>query len=135
MKSSSMDIPVHDIAPLMEIQEYSIYWFLLIIAMSFMVVFVLVKQFRKKKKSQEQNERAQRYDNFIRIDVSDAKTAAYAICEQGLFFAHDNEEILKMYRRLFESLEAYKYARTVEAIDEETLALYVAYQKSITLVV
>ena len=135
MKPSSMDIPVHDITPLLEIQEYSIYWFMTLVAVSLVVIFVLIKKMRMQKEINSVHERTQRYENFISIDISNSKAAAYAICEQGVFFAHDNEETLKMYRRLFECLEPYKYARTVESIDEETLALYVTYQKSITLVV
>lgn len=132
MKSSSADIPVHDIAPLLEIREYSIYWFMALIAIVFVIGFVLVKQIRMKKKSKEANERVQRYECFTRIDMKNPKAAAYEICKQGSFFAHDNEETRNAYQILFKRLEPYKYARTVEAIDEETLVLYVSYQKMIT---
>ena len=132
MKPSSADIPVHDVAPLLEIREYSIYWFMLLIIMIFVIGFLLVKQMRKKKKFKEVDVRSERYKSFTRIDMSDPKAAAYAICDQGSFFAHDNEETLTTYRTLFKCLEPYKYARTVEAIDEETLALYVTYQNMIT---
>jgi hypothetical protein len=132
MKSSSADIPVHDIAPLLEIREYSIYWFMTLIAIVFAIGFVLVKQIRMKKKSKEVDARVQRYERFSRIDMRNPKAAAYEICRQGSFFAHDNEETYNAYQILFKRLEPYKYARTVEAIDEETLALCASYQKMIT---
>ena len=134
MKSSSIDIPVHDIAPLLEIQDYSLYGFIALITIVLAALVVIVKKMRMRRETHTLNERIQRYENFISIDINNPKAAAYAICEQGLFFAHDNEERLRTYRKLFERLEAYKYARTVESIDEETLALYITYQKMITLV-
>lgn len=132
MKSSSADIPVHDIAPLLEIYEYSIYWFMVLIVMAFVMAFVMVRQMRMKKKSKEINARSERYERFARIDMRNPKAAAYEICKQGSFFAHDNEETRNAYQILFKCLEPYKYARTVDAIDEETLMLYASYQKRIT---
>jgi uncharacterized membrane protein YcjF (UPF0283 family) len=131
MKPVSADIPVHDISPLLEIREYSIYWFIVIITVIFVVGFVLVKQMRKTTKLKEVDARSERYKSFARINMNDPKAAAYAICAQGSFFAHDNEETRNTYQTLFERLEPYKYAPRVEAIDEETLALYRSYQNMI----
>lgn len=131
MKTVSTDVPVHDIAPLLEIREYSIYWFMLLIAIILLTGLMLAKRLRMKKKSKEVDVRSERYESFTRIDINDSKAAAYAICEQGSFFAHDNEETRSTYQILFKRLEPYKYVRRVEAIDEETLALYVTYQNMI----
>lgn len=133
MKSTAVDIPIHDIGPLLEIREYSLYWFLGIIAVVLVVIVVIVRQRGMKKKLQKVNKRKVRYEDFCRIDVSDSKRAAYAICEQGSFFAHDNEQILSAYGVLFERLEPYKYAPKVEPMDEEILALYRSYQKMVVL--
>jgi hypothetical protein len=126
-----MDIPVHDVAPLLEVREYSLYGFLAVITITLLFVVVLVKQIRMRNKSKEVNERTARYENLIAIDVRNPKAAAYAIGEQGVFFSHDNKETLDLYKTLFERLEPYKYAPKVEPIDEETLAVYHAYQKLI----
>jgi len=131
MKPSSMDIPMHDIATLLEIQDHSFYGFIALIAVVLAAFVVILKKMRMQKEAHTVHERIQRYKNFIGIDVSDSKTAAYAICEQGLFFAHDNEQTLRMYHTLFEHLEPYKYAPKVGLIDEECLALYEAYCKMI----
>ncbi len=125
--AASIDIPVHDIGPLLEVRDYSIYGFMVLIAVVLATILVFVKEMRFRKKDKEMDERRSRYANFTRIDVSDPKTAAYAICEQGAFFAHDNEETLRLYHALFERLEPYKYAPTVEPIDDESLAFYRAY--------
>ncbi|MDP3302412.1 MAG: hypothetical protein Q8S36_10650 [Sulfuricurvum sp.] len=125
--ASSMDIPVHDIGPLLEVAEYSFTWFISLIVVGFVVIAVLVKQFRSRKKSKEVNERRERYENFSRIDVSNPKAAAYEIGKQGAFFAQDSEKVHRTYSALFKRLEPYKYAPKVEPIDEECLALYEAY--------
>lgn len=129
--ASSMDIPVHDIGPLLEISEYSFAWFMALVAMVFVVIVVFVKQIRSRKKSKEANERRVRYENFSRIDVSNAKAAAYEIGRQGSFFAQDSEQMHSAYSILFKRLEPYKYAPKVEPMDEECLALYEAYYQMI----
>lgn len=129
--ASSMDIPVHDIGPLIEVVEYSFAWFIALIAVVLVVIALLMKQMRSRKKIKEVDERRVRYENFSRIDVSDPKAAAYEISKQGSFFAQDNEETLGAYCTLFERLQRYKYAPKVETMDEESIALYRAYQKMI----
>jgi uncharacterized membrane protein YcjF (UPF0283 family) len=130
MKKQSADIPLHDIAPFLEIREYSLYWFIVLITVIFLIALVLVKQIRQKK-YKEVNSRRERYENFLRIDIHVPKAAAYAICEQGAFFADDNEQTRDTYQQLYKRLERYKYARHVEALDNETLELYRGYQNRI----
>jgi hypothetical protein len=125
--ASSMDIPVHDIGPLLEISDYSFAWFIALIAVVLVVITVLIKQIHSRKKSKEADERKVRYEYLTHIDVTDPKAAAYEIGRQGSFFAQDNEETLDAYRTLFERLEPYKYAPKVEPMDEECLSLYEAY--------
>lgn len=131
--ANSMDIPVHDIGPLLEVVEYSMVWFIAFAVIFFVVIAVFIKQIRSRKKSKEVDKRRLRYENFSRIDMSNPKAAAYEIGKQGSFFAHDSEETLGAYRTLFERLEPYKYAPKVEPIDEESAALYRAYLKMIAL--
>lgn len=122
-----MDIPVHDIGPLLEVQEYSMVWFLALIGLILVIVVLLIKQIRSHNKSKEVDERKVRYDYLTHIDVTDPKTAAYEIGKQGAFFAQDSEQIHSAYSTLFDRLEPYKYAPKVEPMDEECLALYKAY--------
>ncbi|MDP3266418.1 MAG: hypothetical protein Q8M39_06300 [Sulfuricurvum sp.] len=127
MKSTSVDIPVHDIAPALEIHEYSIVWFLILTACLLAVSFIFFKKMRLRENSKEADARQQRYNRLIHIDMTDPKKAAYTICKEGSFFARDNEQMQSAYKTLFERLEPYKYASKVELIDEECLALYKAY--------
>ncbi|MDP1783935.1 MAG: hypothetical protein Q8K81_00745 [Sulfuricurvum sp.] len=131
MNRSSVDIPVHDIGPILEIHDHSIYWFMGLIVLILVVFRVLVKQIRRRVKPKEVDERRHRYVKFSHINVDDPKKGAYEMSEQGYFFAHDNEQTLRTYHTLFERLTPYKYAKKVEAIDEETLEIYRNYREMI----
>lgn len=127
MKSTSTDIPVHDVAPLLEIHDYSLVWFLVLLVCVLAVSYGVLKKIRLRKNYKEANERQQHYENLIHIDLSDPKKAAYAISHEASFFAQDNEEVQSAYKRLLERLEAYKYVPNVEPMDEECLVLYQTY--------
>lgn len=125
--AASMDIPVHDIGPLLEIQEYSMVWFLALMGLVLVIVLVFIKQIHSRNKNKEADERKVRYEYLTNIDMSDPKAAAYEIGKQGAFFAQDSEKMHSAYSALFKRLEPYKYAPKVEPMDKECLALYEAY--------
>jgi hypothetical protein len=122
-----VNIPLNDIAPLVEIPDYSLYYFIAVVvitvAVSLALVLALLKQMRKRKI----NVRREWFKALSTIDFSDPKRAAYTISELGRVFAHDNERTEKAYHNLFERLAPYKYAPRVEMIDEETLGYYRLY--------
>lgn len=121
------NIPLNDIAPLVEIVDYSFYYFiavLMIVGVIFLaLVFILLKYFRRRQKSA----RKIAFETLSSIDLNDPKKAAYAMGEWGRVFAHDNERTEKAFHNLFERLEPYKYAPRVEPIDNETLGYYHLY--------
>ncbi len=127
MKSTSIDIPVHDIAPLLEINEYSLVWFAVFAIGGLVVSYGVRKKMRLNKNTKEVNKRQQHYERLIHIDVTDPKKAAYSITKEASFFARDNESMQGAYRTLFEHLEQYKYIQKAKDIDEEGLVLYEAY--------
>lgn len=129
--AASIDIPVHDITPLLEIREYSAVWFLLLVVCAVTATVVVVKKIRTGENRIDVNARRERYETLRNIDVSDSKSAAYAICELAAYFAHDSEALSEAYRMLFEYLERYKYAPRVESMDEKSLELYRAYLQMI----
>jgi hypothetical protein len=83
--------------------------------------------FLKWKKSKKITQRELHYEALKNIDLKNPKQSAYTICKEGYFFAHDNERTLGAYQNLFNRLEPYKYAPSVEKIDEETLGYYHLY--------
>lgn len=123
----SPNIPLNDIAPLVEIADYSLYYFiallLIVTALIVGVVLAVMKQIRKRKVSL----RKEKFKILSSIELADPKRAAYSISEIGRFFALDNERTEKAYRNLFERLEPYKYAPNVPQIDEETIGYYRLY--------
>ncbi|MCI4406704.1 MAG: hypothetical protein JHC35_05360 [Sulfuricurvum sp.] len=123
----SQNIPINDIAPLVEITDYSLYYFiallLIVTALIVGVVLAVMKQMRKRKTSL----RKEKFQILSSIEFADPKRAAYTISEIGRFFALDNERTEKAYRNLFERLEPYKYAPNVQPIDEETIGYYRLY--------
>ena len=127
----SANIPINDIAPLVEINDYSLYYFialtLIATALIAALFLALVKQLRKRKLSI----RKERFKELKAIDFSDPKRAAYAISELGRVFASDNERTERAYHNLFERLAPYKYAPSVEMIDEDSLAYYRLYVEMI----
>ncbi len=127
MKSASIDIPFHDIAPLLEIHEYSAVWFLVLTICILVVSFVVLKKMHLRGNPKEPNDRQKCYERLMHIDMSDSKKAAYAITKEASFFARDNEPMQSAYKALFEQLESYKYVAKAAPIDEDGLALYEAY--------
>lgn len=127
----SPNIPLNDIAPLVEIHDYSLYYFialvLIITALAVASIFAIIKQVRKRKISI----RKEKLSALRSVAFSDPKHAAYAISEIGRFFASDNERTYKAYQNLFDRLEPYKYAPQVEMIDEETIGYYRLYLEMI----
>lgn len=122
-----LNIPLNDIAPLVEIPDYSLYYFiavvLIAVALSLALILALLKQIRKRRV----NVRKERFSALSSVDFSDPKRAAYTISELGRLFASDNERTEKAYHNLFERLAPYKYAPKVEMIDEETIGYYRLY--------
>lgn len=127
----SVDIPVHDIYPLVEVSDYSLYYFVALLVIAAAVVmgtaFWLLKRVRNRRKS----ERRIAFEQLHALDFTDSKRAAYAISETGRIFAHDSERTAKAYENLFGRLERYKYAPHVDPIDEETVAYYRLYLEMI----
>ena len=123
----SPNIPLNDIAPLVEIHDYSLYYFIalvvLVVTLVAAGVLALFKQVRKRKVSI----RKEMFNTLRTVEFSDPKRAAYTISEVGRFFASDNERTHKAYQNLFDRLEPYKYAPHVEMIDTETIGYYRLY--------
>lgn len=125
--SASLDIPLHDIMPLVEVPDTSIYWFIALIIVILVVFASVVIWFLKWKKAKKITQRQLHYMALEKIDLKNPKQSAYIISKEGYFFAQDNERTFGAYQNLFKRLEPYKYAPTVEKIDEETLGYYHLY--------
>jgi len=114
------DIPIHDIKPLVDIPEYSLY---LAIGIATIIVFLLIsllyfiyKWFKNRNKF---NLRKEHYKSLHELDLNDTKNAAYQISSYGYIFKDDSPRHTEMYDNLTQRLENYKYRKSVKAFDEE----------------
>lgn len=119
--NQKIDIPLHDIKPLVEVHEYSLYYF---IALSTLVtlllagaVYLLYRWYKHRKRI---NIRAEHLKALHTIDMDDTKQAAYAITRYGATFKDDGQRQREMYANVLERLTPYKYKKQVESFDEET---------------
>lgn len=123
------DIPLHDIKPIMEVQEYSLFYFLGLVGLGiivlFFIIYLLYKWYKKSKAFSLRKEHKQQVQN---LDFSDTKNTAYAITNYGVTFKNDSPEHEKTYDELSLLLQEYKYKKSVEKFDDATLALMQKYK-------
>ena len=127
--TKTVDIPLHDIKPLLEIQEYSFYYLLALIAVGVVVLvgvaYLLYKFVQRRNRF---NIRAENLKLLNAMDLSDAKKAAYEITELGATFKDDSERHKNAYENLVEHLEDYKYKKYVAEMDADTKNLFERYR-------
>ena len=115
------DIPLHDIKPLIEIQEYSMYYLIALVITVFVVVLALIyfayQYFTTRNKFNIKKEHLKLLKS---LDMSDTKRVAYEVTQYGATFAGDNEQNERTYKNLVEELESYKYKKNVESFSKET---------------
>ena len=119
--TQKIDIPLHDIKPLVEVHEYSLYYFLglstLAVVLLFGALYLLYRWYKHRKRF---NLRAEHYKQLHAIDLSETKNAAYAITRYGATFRDDGDRQREMYANVVERLAPYKYKKEVGSFDEET---------------
>ncbi len=125
---SAPDIPLHDIKPLVEIPDYSIYYFagvvILAVALLLAALFFAWKFYKKRT---DKSVRKAHYKSLENIDFSNPKAAAYAITKYGYSFKNDGARQSETYENLVARLAPFKYKKTVMQIDEETKGYYKIY--------
>ncbi len=123
------EIPLHDIKGIVEVQEYSFYYLLgtLILILLFLgaVAYLLYKYIQKRN---AYNQRKEYYKFLQKINLQETKKAAYAITHYGYIFKDDGERQAGMYANIVDRLEQYKYKKSVDAFDDETLGYIELYK-------
>lgn len=122
---------IHDIKPLQEIPDYSIYFYyggiVLIVLSVIFLLYMGYSYFQKRKNSIEK-----RYYKILQnIDFSHPKTAAYTISKYGMLLAKEERQKSLM-GELNGNLESYKYKKEVpNSIDKKTKTLYETFMESL----
>ncbi|WP_457750398.1 hypothetical protein [Sulfurimonas sp.] len=116
------EIPLHDIKPLIEIQEYSLYYFIGVSLVAALILSgFLYLAYRWVKNRKKFNKRAEYFKQLNTIDYTNPKKAAYDLTYYGAIFKDDSERHLKSYENMLEKLQKYKYKKNVENFDADTL--------------
>ena len=126
------DIQLHDIKPLVEIQEYSMEYLILlssvVVILLLALLYLLIKWLKQRNRF---NLRRENKRLFSAIDLSETKNAAYKLTLYGATFKDDSSRHVKAFSDLVDSLEMYKYKKSVESFDSETLHHIEIYQDMI----
>jgi len=129
MQEKSYDIPLHDIKPIVDVEEYSFYYLLGSVGVAILVTCgVLYLLYIWYKKRNAFNIRVHNAKLLNELDLSDTKNAAYAISSYGLTFKDDSPRHTEMFKNISERLESYKYKKNVDAFDNETLGYIELYK-------
>lgn len=123
------EIQLHDIKPLLEIQEYSFYYFLAVVVIgTIIVVGIIYLLIRWLKNRNRYNHRKEYFQHLSEIDFKDAKRSAYEITFYGALFADDSPRHKEMFHTLTDKLEAYKYKKSVDDFDSEVKGFIELYK-------
>lgn len=130
MKEQSFDIPLHDIKPIVDVNEYSYYYFLGLVGLAIVLLcgalYLLYVWYKKRNTF---NIRAHHAKLLNELDLSETKKAAYAISSYGYIFKDDSQRHSEMFKNISQRLEAYKYKKEIESsFDKETLGYIELYK-------
>jgi len=125
----TQEIPLHDIKPLLAIDDYSLYYLIAIVTVVTLIVlgsaYLLYRHFRTKNRF---NKRKEHYKILNNINLKQTKKAAYELTKYGATFMQDSPRHEKTYHDLLEHLQKYKYKKSVDDFDKETLRLIELYR-------
>jgi len=125
---TTLEIPIHDIKPLIEIQEYSfIYLIILTVVVSLLLMGIGYLLYIYLKNKNKFNIRAEHYKLLKAISLDDAKKSAYDITLYGMTFEDDSLRHKQNYEALVDTLETYKYKKDVEKFDEDVKRQFERY--------
>lgn len=128
-QEQSYDIPLHDIKPIVDVDEYSLYYSLgistVVLVLVLAISFLIYKWFKNKN---AYNTKKEHFKLINSLDLSDTKHSAYAITIYGATFKDDSQQNLEMYNNLVQRLEVYKYKKQVEEFDSEVLGYIELYK-------
>jgi polyhydroxyalkanoate synthesis regulator protein len=132
MMDQSIQLKLHDIKPIVEVKDYSFFYFsaltFTVVVLLFGFIYLAIKWYRNRKKY---NKRKEAYKTLLDIDLGDTKKAAYALTSIGATFKDDTPRNQEMYQNMINRLENYKYKKEVKELDDETKSYIELYKEMI----
>ena len=127
--NKTFDIPLHDIKPIVDIEEYSLYYLLGMSFISLLIILGIIYLIYKYIKAKNAyNVRKEHYKIINSIDLSNTKHAAYMITSVGITFKDDSQRHSEMYSNIIQRLESYKYKKEVDIFDAEVIGYIEVYK-------
>jgi len=106
-------IKIHDIKPIVEIPDYSIFFYYTIIGICFLLFclffYLLYRFFKPRNKTQEMKW----YEILSNLDFNDTKNTAYKITKYGTYLATDERQ-KRLIEELTNELSNYKYKKEIQ---------------------
>ena len=129
MAQQSFDIPLHDIKPLIPIEEYSFTYLVTLSTLAVLILsallYLLIRWFLKRNRFSLRKEHFQRLQA---LDLRNTKESAYALSRYGETFKNDTPRHKIAYKEMFEALAPYKYKKEVGDFDTQTMHFIEIYQ-------
>jgi len=124
-------IEIHDIKPIVEIPDVSIYFYysiiVLLVTLGSIVIFFIYKFLKPKKRSEEYKY----YEILRNIDFKNTKKTAYDISKYGRLLAKDERQ-KRLILELVELLSMYKYKKEIKSkISNEIETKFQIFMESI----
>ncbi len=120
---------MRDIKPIIDMNDYSLYWFLATLIFGIFIGYKLYKKFYKiGKKSCKIDCEKYYFVQFSNIDWSKPKEAAYLATRYGEVLAKDRRR-KELFEQMRKRLDSYKYKKDSDKVDTETLNYYNLYKK------
>lgn len=124
------DIPLHDIKTIVDVPEYSMYYLSgLIVLGTLLFLGMAYLGYLWFKRKNAFNLKKENLKIIKELDTSDTKKYAYAITHLGAVFKDDSQRHNEMFNNLSSRLESYKYKKSVDSFDDETLGYIELYKE------
>jgi hypothetical protein len=128
-QTQSYDIQLHDIKPIVDVGEYSLYYFLgvsiFVILLTCAVAYLIYKWLAKRNAF---NIRKEHFKLLNSLDLTDTKQSAYAITLFGTTFKDDSPRHQEMFANITNRLDMYKYKKEVKKFDSEVIGYIKLYE-------
>ncbi len=124
------NLKINDIKSIVEVSDYSFYFFILLILSSLIICSLLIYFTYTKIKNKDVNYQKIYIRNLKNIDTTKSKKAAYEITKY-IQLISKNESQTKLANELILKLESYKYKKESKKFDKKTVNLYKSLMDSL----
>ncbi len=108
---------LRDIKGLVEVSDYSLYYFIALIVLAILIILVIIYLFTRPKRRKKPTSKKIALENLKNIDYANSKDIAYNFTLNIPYFI--DEDYKSHITNILEKLEKYKYKKDTLDMDEE----------------